>query len=420
MSEGPAIPTFREVEDRVGQVLRARGGLGAILVDLTPLARIERRFGGAIYQSLRSQIDPVMLDLRSRFRDGDILARDEREGDRFLVFLDLGDRRNPQGEFSVADLRKLADRAEEAVRPRLGRLLLPYTRERASLLVGYGTVLYSPLESEERQILRLIEDAQESSLLRRQLSRREERERLVELLFAYERNIWTVYQPIVEMESRQVMAHEALARGPRGSDLQSPGALFGLAERHGLVDELERACRRQCFRNWQGFGVLGRLFVNTVPSTVRDSSFTGRGVLDYLGPTLSPKLVTLEITEREVIENLSLYREATHAFTEMGFTFAIDDLGAGYSGLETVATLGASYLKIDMGLVRDVHLKQVNQQVIRAILEMGRGVGAQVIAEGIESEDEAKALMDLGIRFAQGYYFARPIDPAARKDGAKT
>jgi EAL domain-containing protein (putative c-di-GMP-specific phosphodiesterase class I) len=154
---------------------------------------------------------------------------------------------------------------------------------------------------------------------------------------------------------------------------------------------------------------------------VRDTSFTGRGVLDYLGPTLSPKLVTLEITEREVIENLSLYREATHAFTEMGFTFAIDDLGAGYSGLETVATLGASYLKIDMGLVRDVHLKQVNQQVIRAILDMGAGVGAQVIAEGIETEEEAKVLMDLGIRFAQGYYFARPIDPAAKaaSGGAK-
>jgi EAL domain-containing protein (putative c-di-GMP-specific phosphodiesterase class I) len=408
------IPTFREVEDRVGQILRSRGGLGAILVDLTPLARIERRFGGAIYESLRSQIDPVMVEMRSRFRDGDLLARDEREGDRFLVFVDLGDRRKPDGQFTVADLSKLADRAEEAVAPRLARLIQTYTRERTSVLVGYGTIIYSPLESAERQILRLIDDAQKGSVLRSQLKRREERERLVELLFGYERNIWTVFQPIVDMGTRQVMAHEALARGPRGTDLQSPAAMFGLAERHGMVDELERACRRQCFKNWQSFGVLGRLFVNTVPATVRDTSFTGRGVLDYLGPTLSPRLVTLEITEREVIENLSLYREATHAFTEMGFTFAIDDLGAGYSGLETVATLGASYLKIDMGLVRDIHQKHVNRQIVRAILDMGQGVGASVIAEGIETEDEAKALIDLGVRFAQGYYFARPIDPSAR------
>ena len=135
-----------------------------------------------------------------------------------------------------------------------------------------------------------------------------------------------------------------------------------------------------------------RLFINTVPATVRDTSFLGRGVLDYLGPTLSPRFVTLEITEGQVIANINLYREAMHSFTELGFTFAIDDLGAGYSGLETLATLGASYLKIDMGLVRDVHQKRVNQQVVKAILELGAGVGATVIAEGIETREEAETL----------------------------
>ena len=90
--------------------------------------------------------------------------------------------------------------------------------------------------------------------------------------------------------------------------------------------------------------------------------------------------MTLEITERQVIENLNLYREAMHSFLDLGFTFAIDDVGAGYSGLETMANLGATYLKIDMGLVRDVHQKRVSQQVVKAILEMGNGVGATVIA----------------------------------------
>jgi EAL domain-containing protein (putative c-di-GMP-specific phosphodiesterase class I) len=155
--------------------------------------------------------------------------------------------------------------------------------------------------------------------------------------------------------------------------------------------------------------------MNTLPATVRDPSFLGRGVLDYLGPRLSPRNVTLEITEGQVIENLNLYREAMHAFTEIGFSFAIDDLGSGYSGLETLATLGASYLKIDMGLVRDVHEKPINQQVIRAIVEMGTGVGAAVIAEGIQTQDEARAVTDLGVRFAQGYLYGRPHDPYAPK-----
>jgi EAL domain-containing protein (putative c-di-GMP-specific phosphodiesterase class I) len=165
--------------------------------------------------------------------------------------------------------------------------------------------------------------------------------------------------------------------------------------------------------DWAVFGAPGRLFVNTVPATVRDASFQGRGVLDFLGSALSPRNVTLEITERQVIENYTMYRDAMHAFLDLGFTFAIDDLGAGYSGLETVATLGASYLKIDMGLVRDVHQKRASQQIIKAIVEMSSGVGATLIAEGIQNQEEADAIVDLGIRYGQGFLFARPIDPYA-------
>ena len=97
----------------------------------------------------------------------------------------------------------------------------------------------------------------------------------------------------------------------------------------------------------------------------------------------------------------------------MGFSFAIDDVGAGYSGLETVAALQPNYLKIDMSLVRDVHQKRVSQQVVKAILDMGGGIGATVIAEGIQTEEEAETLVGLGVRFGQGYLFGRPVDPYA-------
>jgi EAL domain-containing protein (putative c-di-GMP-specific phosphodiesterase class I) len=104
-----------------------------------------------------------------------------------------------------------------------------------------------------------------------------------------------------------------------------------------------------------------------------------------------------------------------HSFLELGFSFAIDDVGAGYSGLETVASLGANYLKVDMSLVRDVHQKKISQQVLKAILDMAVGVGATVIAEGIQTEDEKAALLDLGVRYGQGYLYGRPIDPYVRR-----
>ena len=91
-----------------------------------------------------------------------------------------------------------------------------------------------------------------------------------------------------------------------------------------------------------------------------------------------------------------------HSFTDLGFSFAIDDVGAGYSGLETVAVLKPAYLKIDIALVRDVHQKKVSQQVVKAILDMGDGLGATVIAEGIQAREEADALRELGVHLGPG------------------
>ena len=160
-----------------------------------------------------------------------------------------------------------------------------------------------------------VDDAAASAGMRKQLRDRDQRERLLEII--QNREIWTAFQPIVELETGEVMGWEGLSRGPRGSDIELPLALFGLSGRHGVTEELERACRRQAFVDWKALGRDGRLFINTVPATVRDTSFLGRGVLDYLGSDLSPREVTLEITERSVIDNLNLYREAMHEFTDL-------------------------------------------------------------------------------------------------------
>jgi EAL domain-containing protein (putative c-di-GMP-specific phosphodiesterase class I) len=409
---GPmSIPTFREVQDDIVARLRGQGFLAAVLVDLSSLAHIERAFGGTVFRALRAQVDPLLQDMRERFRQDDVITRDEREGDRFLLFL-CGP---PRGDtpFRSDDIRKLVDRVEEFLTPRVGRLTLPYLKERPLLVAGYGLVLWSPLESPERQILRLVDDAVACAELRARVRERERREQLLEII--QNREIWTAFQPIVELESGRVMGWEGLSRGPRGSDLEPPVVLFGHAARYGVTEELERACRRQAFVDWRVLGQAGHLFINTVPATVRDTSFLGRGVLDYLGPQLAPSEVTLEITERQVIENLNLYREAMHSFTDLGFSFAIDDVGAGYSGLETVSVLKPAYLKIDMALVRDVHQKRVSQKVVKAILDMGTGLGATVIAEGIQAREESDTLRELGVTLGQGYFFARPVDPYAER-----
>ena len=131
-----SIPTFREVQDDITAQLRDQGFLAAILVDLGPLAHIERAFGGAAFRSLRAQVDPLLVDMRERFRQDDFITRDEREGDRFLLFLS-GPRRG-DSPFRSENLRKLVERVEDFLNPRVGRLTLPYLRERPTLVAGYG------------------------------------------------------------------------------------------------------------------------------------------------------------------------------------------------------------------------------------------------------------------------------------------
>jgi EAL domain-containing protein (putative c-di-GMP-specific phosphodiesterase class I) len=390
--------------DEITTALRTRGGLGAILIDIVDLERVERAFGRSAYESLRARIESQVREACERNRPNDILVAENADHDRFLLFL-TGDR---LGHYSAAEHRHLADRIHDSLAPRIARIALVFSRERVSVDVGCGFVLYSPLASTHRQMRQLIDAALRSARFRRALLEERQHDDLLEII--YNRRIRTVFQPIVDILQRKAMGHEALTRGPRGSDIESPLVLFGVAERLGLVEELDRSCRHQIFQDWETFGGSGRLFINIVPSTIRDPSFLGRGIIDAFGTRLSPQLVTLEITERQIIENLNLYREAMRDFIEMGFTFAIDDLGAGYSGLESLVNLGASYLKIDMGLVRDVHQKRISQQVVKAIAELGTGVGATVIAEGIETEEEAETIVNLGVHYGQGYLFGRPVE----------
>ena len=164
-----------------------------------------------------------------------------------------------------------------------------------------------------------------------------------------------------------------------------------------------------------GPAVLGRIpshariFVNTLPATIRDPQFRGKALDRLPGPAqVSPSRIVIEITEKLVIDNYGLFRETMAYFTDLGMSFAVDDVGAGYSGLESIAPLKPTFLKIDISLVRDVHSSLVNREMVKAIVSLGKGIGATVIAEGIHSDEEVQALQAMGVSWGQGYLLARP------------
>jgi len=200
-----------------------------------------------------------------------------------------------------------------------------------------------------------------------------------------------------------------LTRGPEGTEYESPYMLFDIADESDLLFELDRLCRRHALSAAASLNQDYKLFVNLMPTTLRDPEFQGERMLEFLAANnLSPSRIVLEITERLAIENYDLFLEAMRSLTDMGFDIAIDDMGAGYSGLEKIIHLNPRYLKFDLMMVRDIDTSFVKREMLKAIHSLAGNVGADVIAEGIERVEELDTLLELGIPYGQGFLFARP------------
>lgn len=400
------IAPYHDSLGELGRELSERGSLGVLLLDAASLLAIEEEYGGDAYEEVRQRVLGILAEQRGKdYRSTDLVALDEPDGLRFLFFLDRKRRKNVAQ--TVADLRTARNRFITTLLPSLGRAAFPYMKTPPKLPLGYGIAIHNSLVSPKRILARAFRDAEEVAALDSRAEALQTLERLQDLL-ARER-IVTAYQAIMRMPDRSVMAYEALSRGARGSGLESAGALFGAAEAHGYLVELDRLCRSRALLSSARIPSSARIFVNTLPTTIRDPVFRGKSLIDFLDKAnVAPSRIVVEITEKLVIENYNLFRETMAYFTDLGMNFAVDDVGAGYSGLEAIARLKPAFLKIDMALVRDVHISLVNREMVKAIISLGHGIGAAVIAEGIQTEDEARTLLEMDVDYGQGFLLARP------------
>jgi len=403
----PILP-YHDRLSELDKELNENGCLGLLVLDASPLAAIEDQYGIEAYEEVRGRVFKILEEQRGKdYRAGDVLALDRPRGLRFVFFLERKRRRNVP--FSVSDLRAARGRLVGSLLPNLSRAAFPYLKVSPRLDVGYAVAIHNPLLHPGRLLERAVAEAGEQAAHQRRNDELLVLERLQDILLR--EKVVTAYQPILRMKEGTVMGFEALSRGPRGSGLEAADALFGAATSHRLLVELDRLCRRRALLSSGRVPSNAKIFVNTLPATMRDPQFRGKPLIDFLDKAqVAPDRIVIEITEKLVIENYGLFRETMAYFTDLGMSFAVDDVGAGYSGLESIARLKPTFLKIDTALVRDVHASPVNRAMVEAIISLGHGIGAQVIAEGIHTEEETQALRSMGVDFGQGYYLARP-DP---------
>lgn len=218
-----------------------------------------------------------------------------------------------------------------------------------------------------------------------------------------------VFQAIIAADGESIFGYEALIRGPKDTPLHSPLALFDVAASAGRLVELDFMCRRLSIQRFMKLGLPGRLFLNVMPESLIKRDFREGLTSEFLKAVgLAMDRVIIEITEHAPIHDYDLVGRAVRHYRKMGFKVALDDLGAGYSGLRHWSELRPDFVKIDRHFTQGVDREPSKQQFLQSILQVSRDLGCQVIAEGVETSGEYRTLMGLRCPYVQGYLFCHP------------
>jgi EAL domain-containing protein (putative c-di-GMP-specific phosphodiesterase class I) len=220
--------------------------------------------------------------------------------------------------------------------------------------------------------------------------------------------LWMAYQPIISAQQRRVLAYEALVRNDSPA-LRSPPDLIDAARSLGRLHELGRHIRASVASDIQeSAGNLQQdvlFFVNINPDDLSDPTLTSVSSEPLLEVS---ERVVFEVTERSSLHAVANLDQARDDLRRLGYRVAVDDLGQGHAGLNSLVKLDPEYVKLDMQLIRDIHHDERRQKIVGSMFQLCKSSNMGVIAEGVETKEEHNTLLQLGADLLQGYLYARP------------
>ncbi|MDE2408153.1 MAG: EAL domain-containing protein [Xanthomonadaceae bacterium] len=218
------------------------------------------------------------------------------------------------------------------------------------------------------------------------------------------------FQPIVDVATRQIFAHEALVRGPGGEP--APTVLSRITDANRY--QFDQACRGKAIEIASRLGMQSHLSINFLPNAIYRPELCIRSTLVAARQHGFPiDRIIFETVEGEQVNDGKWLSDVLREYQRIGFLTAIDDFGAGFAGLNLLADFQPDIVKLDMALVRGIDANKPRRAIVAGVSTMCRELGIRVIAEGIETEDEMRCLRDLGIELMQGYWFGRPLFEAS-------
>ncbi|MCA9510905.1 MAG: EAL domain-containing protein [Myxococcota bacterium] len=413
----PSLPALGAQLDEVAARFERAGAFGLLALRVPELAPIERDYGvdarRAVFgrlAELAAKLGVEQLDIEDLVLAGEpgldeivVIVFREAESGRFL--------RDELPAYERAFRRELAARG--------GRVLYPYGRSEPQLASGIGVAVRNPKLGIDTQLRRALAEAHDDLDLNVRSEARARRRRMLDVVL--DRRVTSVYEPIVAVESKTVFGYEALARGPQGTELHSPLAMFRTAEEEGLVFELDCLCRASGLKGAVGLPEGTKLFLNIRPTTIHDPNFRAERLIRTLDEcALSPSDVVFEVSEQESIANFEAFKEIRDYYRDLGFQFALDDTGAGYAGLEALVEISPEFVKVDRSFVSGIDQDPTRRTLLAALQDVCSGSNARIIAEGLDTLEELETLGELGIAFGQGWLFGKPTPLRATDDATRS
>ncbi len=225
-----------------------------------------------------------------------------------------------------------------------------------------------------------------------------------------ERRITTYFQPIIDLFFGEVYSYEALSRAEPPFECATD--LFTKAREWGLSWELEAACRSVALDTISSTAHqprARRFFINVSPSIFTDPRFRPDfAAMDLRGRGIDQRQIVFEITESSCIADYAHFEQLVRHYVDQGIHIALDDFGAGHSSMVMLMAACPQFVKLDRALVANIHKDAYKQNLVKALLSFMSSVESKLVAEGVEKIEELEALLRLGVRYAQGYLFARP------------
>lgn len=386
---------------------RRHGIYGAILfLDLDNFKRVNDSLGHHVGDKLLKFIGSF---LRKRLRNTDTLAR--VGGDEFAIILPYVTA--SQAEITAKQLMEMIechDFTEEghpvSITFSIGIAMFPAHGDTVEELLTNADLAMYRAKEKGRNLACVYTPEQKSQIESRVLWEKRIRTALKQDQFAL------YLQPILDIQQNRIVGHEALLR-MMDTDGKAilPSNFLGIAERFGLIHDIDRWVSHKAIsiiQKLQHEGKPAYLEVNLSGSSFSDTELLSTINKELSATKIDTKNLTFEITESSLVENIATAQNFIATLKASGCNFALDDFGIGFSSFNYLQYLPLDYLKIDGSFIQNLPNNRFDQHMVKAIVEVARGLGNKTIAEFVSDKESVRMLHEFGVNYAQGYYIGKP------------